>query len=373
MSGNNNPGNVPPGNNPPIGNNANNGGNVPPGNNPNNGGNAGIPGNGIYMPTAPTMGGLRQVSSTDHVPWCGGPPNVGWTALETQPVIIHPTMLRPTSAGSSQKSQAYRTTGLENKFGHGGDLLDFQQEVMKHFERYGLDTITYVGDPADHSKMISIVAHHTKYTMASAKQAYQAYENQLDAYDKANTEDAKIFIENSLSKELAKELGQITKTIDNFIEYWMHLMDIVRIPTTDHFEKLKEKMRTRKIANYSGEDVIKMCQDYTDDYNQLHDAGLYDHNLTLTALKAIMMGGGATNEDFRLRLRQLRTKLDQKLLEIRYLSYAQAQAAMVADDLHLPGILRVCKTEYRRVLADNNWPAANHAKDSKALPKGMGM
>ena len=108
----------------------------------------------VFMPTKPKMGDLQQMGGTDHVPWVGGKPKTDWSALGKTPNIVKPTMLCLTLAGSSQKSQAYRIAGLEDKFGHGSNLLEFQSNVMKHFERYGLDTITYVRDPADNTEMI---------------------------------------------------------------------------------------------------------------------------------------------------------------------------------------------------------------------------
>lgn len=328
----------------------------------------------VFMPAKPKMGDLQQTGGTDHVPWVGGKPKNDWSALEKTPNIVKPTMLRPTSAGSSQKSQAYRIAGLDEKFGHGSNLLEFQGDVMKHFERYGLDTITYVQDPADSSQMISIVDHHTKFTNDTASTAVRLHVGDYDAYDKANVEDAQSFVENSLTKDLAKELTQATKNVDNFVDYWMRLMEIVHIPSCDHFDDVKKVMRSRKLTDYAGENVVLLAQDYSDDYDKLHDAGLYDHNLTLVAIKAIMQGGGTgtESEEFRSPLRAIRKRLDAKLLEIRYDSYQEAHRKMVSDDLHLASVLRQCKAEYRKAIAGGYWPAATHAKDSKALPRDYG-
>ncbi len=326
-----------------------------------------------YKPNVPTMGGLQQTGSTEYVPWVGGKPNTGWTGLEDQPDIIHPTMLRPTTAGSSQKSQAYRTMGLSDKFGHSGDLLDFQSEVLKHFEKYGLDTITYVCDPANPTKMASIVDQHTKFSKEDASKAVQLVIKDYDEYDKANIADAKTFVENSLTKELAKELGMSTKKgIDNFVDFWMLLMEIIRVPSTDHFEEIKKTLRERKISDFAGENVVKMAQAITNDYDQLINGGLYDQQLTLNALDAIMEGGGPDNEDFRGKLRILRQSLDDKLLKIRYLSPELQQEAMVKDKLDMISVLEQCKAQYRLVHGKNKWPAATSVTDSKTLPRDYG-
>ena len=114
--------------------------------------------------------------------------------------------------------------------------MEFQAAVLEHLEYCGLDSIAYLEDPAQADVMIPIVTHHTKFTMKSAQDEAARLEAEYDKYDVANVEDAKLFVRNSLSKELAKELNQVTKDVTTFIRFWMLLMDVVHVASSDHFE-----------------------------------------------------------------------------------------------------------------------------------------
>ena len=96
----------------------------------------------VFKPTKPIMGDHEQVSHDKFVPYTGGIPNETWTDLKTKPVHVLPTMHRSQSA----KDPHYRTTIPKGtkKFSREGDLIKFQRDTMRHFQTYGMDTITYI-------------------------------------------------------------------------------------------------------------------------------------------------------------------------------------------------------------------------------------
>jgi hypothetical protein len=96
---------------------------------------------------------------------------------------------------------------------------------------------------------------------------------------------------------------------------------------------------------------------------------MYDHGLTLNMLKTIMESG---NEDFRYGLCSLKEKLNKKLLDIQHLSYDEAHKKMVEEELDVQSVLKRCKQEYRILLDDGKWPAASHARGSKAIGRSYG-
>ena len=101
---------------------------------------------------------------------------------------------------------------------------------------------------------------------------------------------------------------------------------------------------------------------------------MYDFNLTMTMLETIMGAGAGSEhaEDFRFPLRAIKAKLHSKLLQTRKLNYADAHKALVNDSLDVRSVLEVAKDEYRRMLDGSQWPAASHAKDSKAMNRNYG-
>ena len=118
----------------------------------------------VYKPTSPIMGGLVQTSSTDWCAWTGGKPKTDWSGLDSTAVQTPSDdyQYRPTSPGSSQKSTKYRETGLDTKFGRDDHLLDFIDSVKEYLVRTGMDTIAYLPDPTDSTKMICILDQYSK-------------------------------------------------------------------------------------------------------------------------------------------------------------------------------------------------------------------
>ena len=57
---------------------------------------------------------------------------------------------------------------------------------------------------------------------------------------------------------------------------------------------------------------------------------------------------------------------------MRHESYAEAHKQLVADELDVQSVLTAAKEEHRKQLDDGNWPAAAHAKDSKAINRSYG-
>ena len=92
----------------------------------------------------------------------------------------------------------------------------------------------------------------------------------------------------------------------------------------------------------------------------------------MTMLTKLMEAGGKNNEDYRHPLRETKTKLNAKLLEIRHKNYADAHADLVKDELDVLSVTKRIKEQYREQLDEGKWPAASHAKDSKALNRNYG-
>ena len=135
---------------------------------------------------------------------------------------------------------------------------------------------------------------------------------------------------------------------------------------------IKDRIKSRSIKDYSGENVESITSAFRGDWEELHGAGMYDQNLTMSMLNRIMEAGGSSNEDFRFPLRNLKEKLEKKLLSIRHMSYHDAHTKMVKDDLDVESVLKEAKDQYSKLFDDKKWPAASHAKDSKAMSQSYG-
>jgi hypothetical protein len=324
-----------------------------------------------YRPTKPTMGGVQKQSDNSYIAYTGGKPQAGWFGPdEPNPKLIMATQCRPTSNGAATKGMHYRTLGVEPKFTRISDLLTFQKKISDHLVRHGMDTITYLTDPTDSTKVVSILGEHDQFTLKEAKDIEEKDQSSsYDQYDESNIRDSKTFLLNSLDETVLTQMYENCDDTETFIVHWMNLMLIVGSISIERFDKIKDSIKKRKMQDYSGEDVEAISTDYMSGWKNLHGARMYDHSLTLTMLKTIMQSG---NEDFRYGLRSLKEKLNKKLLEIRHLSYDDSHKSMIQAELDVQSVLKQCKQEYRILLDDGKWPAAAHARDSKAIGRSYG-
>jgi hypothetical protein len=182
-----------------------------------------------------------------------------------------------------------------------------------------MDTITYLTDPTDPDKAVSIVSKHAQFILKEAKNAKKTdQEGQYDEYNKANIRDSKTFFLDCLDKGVLTQMYENCNEDETFIAHWMNLTMIMGSISVERFDMIKDSIKKRRIQDYSGEDVEALSSDFTSEWKRLHGARMYDHGLTLNMLKTIMESG---NEDFRYGLRSLKEKLNKKLLDIRHLSY----------------------------------------------------
>ena len=327
-----------------------------------------------FIPLKPKFGGLKKVDAKRWSAWTGGKPKADWTGLEDpDPQSINVTQYRSTSMTSEAKGLKYQIGGLENKLTQTGDLQTFQKKVMKHLVAYGLDTVTYVPNPSSSTEVVSIINQHGLYTLKDGSAlGNRIKEREFDSYCHDNDRDAKDFVLNSVDEELESQLYQDCQEEDSFVAMWLTLIHIVRLVSINRFDAIKERIRSRKISDYPGENVETILTDFLTDYKDLHSAQMYNQNLTLTMLTAIMEAGGTANEDFKYPLREIQKNLKQKLLEIRHMSYTQAHEAMVLAELDVPSMLKQVKLEYRSQHDEGNWPAALITTDGKAVDKNFG-
>ena len=131
-----------------------------------------------YKPDTPKYGGLTQSGPDYWVPWTGGKPKEDWSGLEKpDPVTTNPNQYRVTSITSSAKSRVYRIKGLEHKLSRTGDLQLFQRKIMDHLVEFGLDTVTYMVDPTEGNRVVSVIDHHSRFEVKEGVKQANAMNN----------------------------------------------------------------------------------------------------------------------------------------------------------------------------------------------------
>ncbi len=327
-----------------------------------------------FKPTTPKFGGVQETASQTWNAWTGGKPKADWSGLEDPtPPVINATQFRPASVISQSKSRHYRVMGLETKFTRNDELLSFQKKVSKHLKLHGMDTIAYLEDPTDTSRVVSVIEDHAKFNLKEGvRKANSNMKTHFDSYARRDDSEATEYLLASLDPVLENQLYESCKDGESFVAHWLKLIQIIRSVSIERFDKIKNTLKDRKVSDYPSEDIEAMATDFLNDFKELNGAGMYDQNLTLNMLNRIMEAGGNGFEDFRYPLRAIKEKLNNKLLAIRHMSYDKAQQIMVEEELDVQSILNQAKETYRALRDEGKWPAASHAKDSKALNKNYG-
>ena len=326
-------------------------------------------------PQTPIMGGITLLAKDEWVAWTGGTPKADWSGLDPSSLTTNttPNQLRPLYASSSQKRYNHRRTGLTNVYSPSADLTVFQNAVWNHLLDTGIDSIAYLQDPEDGSRMTNVVKSHARFTVQSAKSLIDVQASKYDSYDRTNDVAARAFLLASLETSLSNKIEEKIEDNDSFPIVWLQLIKTIQSTSIERFEDLKQAIKKRHPSQYSGENLEQLAADFRKDARELTTAGQYDHNLTLAMLKIFLQAGGAGNEDFRFPLRSVKQELDQALLDIGYKEKTAANKHMVDNKLTNLDICRHAEDTYRLLYDRKEWPPARNVRDSKAPPAAFAV
>ena len=319
----------------------------------------------------PKIGGVTLVTTDAWTVWTGGKPNSTWTGLEV-PLKDNksPNQLRPSFG--VQKSYNFRRTGCSVPYKPGDDFISFQQTVWKHLKDTGMDSIAYLKDPMDESKMNNVVKAHSRYTVQVSKDLAEAQVLLYDKFDITNDMAARTYLLNSLSKELKDKVEEKLDEEDSFPVAWLQFLKCIQSTSIERFEDIKTAIKARHPSQYPGENLEQLAAHFRKDANELMTAGQYDHNLTLKMLKIFLLAGGPGNDEFRHPLRNVKLLLDKALVEIIHKEKDAATRYMNNEKLSYKDICTYAEDSYRSMLDKKEWPPARHHRDSKAPPAAFG-
>ena len=271
---------------------------------------------------------------------------------------------------TQQKSHRFRKTGMKTKFTHTDDLDKFKTTLWDHFRDTGLDTITYIVDPMDTMDTVSVVKNHAR--LSPPKAEADLLHTKFDMYDQQNNRAARAYLLDSIDDRLKRQLRYHCKETQPFSVWYMHFIRFVRNRSLDSFDRVKKRIKDRKVSSYPGENLEDMAIDYMNDAEELEVASHYEHRLTLTMLEEFMKAGGSSNEDFRFDLRTVRKDLKELLQEAPYLTKTEADRRFIDNELTYRDICRKVTDLYRAQLDDGKWPPAKSNPDTKTAPTAFG-
>ena len=218
----------------------------------------------VFKPKMPKYGGIKEVGPKTWAAWIGGKPKGDWSGLEEpDPKSITPNQYRSTSISGQAKSQNYRVASSDEKFGKDNDLQDFARKVKKHFVEHGIDTPTYLRDPTQPKTVVSVLDNHALFSMnEGADEGNELAKNEFDEYTLAADRDAKNYLLNSLDSYLESQLSAKVKEDDCFVAYWLRMIHIIKSVSVDRFEAIKDRIKARKLSDFTGENIEKLALAY---------------------------------------------------------------------------------------------------------------
>ena len=131
----------------------------------------------------PTMGQLVKVNGTNAI-ISGGQPNERWTGLMSPTGSYRSPLQLRTLDKVSAKDYKYRCEKISNLTISKDSNLVLVGDIMKrNFEEQGIDTITFVPDPASKGNTLCVLSDHAKLTKEEAIELSKKISKRFDFLD----------------------------------------------------------------------------------------------------------------------------------------------------------------------------------------------
>ena len=107
-----------------------------------------------------------------------------------------------------------------------------------------MDSIAYLKDPLDATKMTNVVKAHARYTVQSAKALIEGQVPKYDKYDRTNDKAARTFLLASLQIDLSNKVAEKLDDDDPFPIVWLQFLKAIH-GLQDQLTECVEECRNR--------------------------------------------------------------------------------------------------------------------------------
>ncbi|KAL7580199.1 hypothetical protein ACA910_012948 [Epithemia clementina (nom. ined.)] len=241
------------------------------------------------------------------------------------------------------------------------------------FEAHGLDTVTYLQDPANATIICNIILKQTCFTFNNAATLAQTKKALYDHYDHANNKAAIQALLKYLDPTLAKSIEDCMSSYMTFHQVWMLLICNLQTNSIDKFDKLKNEIKSHTPFLHNIQNIAEMALTIHHCCDALQAAGFYEQTLMLKILDSLML---ATGSDFyKLGLHSLHAPLTLKIPAIAYNSKDDQQKEMLKAGLLYRNVCNLAEKLFCTDIGQNHWPPALNNADmiNAAMPKGTSV
>ena len=233
----------------------------------------------VIKPEKPIMGEVLLLSKDSWFAWTGGMPKSDWSGLDPsflqdestspnqlRPVLdpnflqesTSPNQLRPVHVAAAQEGYNHCCTGMSTPFKPADNLIAFQNSVWDPLVNTGMDTIAYIPDPTDKTKVSNVAMAHFRYTVQSAQTLIQDQLEVYDKYDKTNDKAARTYQLASLTPLLSNKVTERLDDSDRFPIVWLQFLKAIQSTSIERFEDMKTSIKHRLLSQYPRESFARI-------------------------------------------------------------------------------------------------------------------
>lgn len=311
------------------------------------------------MPTGPIFGGV-----IGNNVWYGGPFNENFDGV-TNAGPANPFCYRHDGIEQASKQFEKRVAGLTTKFKKQDPTMSLRNlgsKVQRHVEQHGLDTGFYMHDPTDSTKVLNILAHHSKYTMEDVVAFWNSKSANLDHHMEQCLKDSGDYLLNSIEQSLQNTIELSLGELPPYGPFiWMLIVAECQSDSIRRAGLLSTKFERTKLADFAGENVQDYVTAVSEILNDLERSGNLPHDHLTRIIDQLTK---SSNEELRVTFINKRTSVEQ------FIRATMGKSQLVAKQhpkyIHYSTLLNDAKALYQTLIDSDQWGMKN-AKRHEAM------
>ena len=320
-------------------------------------------------PTSPKMGTVEETyaGSGEYYLCFGGVPKPDWTGIESRKEeTISDLCYRSLDPLKGQKSVSIRSEGLTHKLAQEQNIREFQERVWEHLVKHGLDTMAYLPDPRDPTKVINVVEEHAKFIgdLEGSLKNCSDLRALYDTWDHKHDNEAKTFLINSIDPHLYKGFKPFyDKNSLSFTATWLKLVNYLLTTNSSTYDLIKSKIRNLRPQNFSGQNIEQMSAEYIKMFEELESGGYMDNGLLINVINGFLCADKDVKGTFHFEMNSLYKEAEAIQKKVVFMSKEDQNDAYVRAKMTYRDICLVAVRTYKSLKSHNFWEPSKLPKD----------
>jgi hypothetical protein len=216
-----------------------------------------------FMPKAPKMGRLVQVSATTYVVELGNVPNPDFSGLLDDGKGQYASTEQQRSMIAKYDNPERRTRALLPVFEEKHSLSEFAERFNQDLFDTGSAVTAHLPNPRDRAQpQLNVLKQHALFpNLTEARKLAEEQYKKLDEYDvRTDTENVKK-LRNSLEPSLRQTIDGLIPNEEKskfFVLYWLQLVDVVQKHNLQYIQGIQKQIEELKPQAFAGEFSLRI-------------------------------------------------------------------------------------------------------------------